>query len=596
MSDHGFTLRTQLKDMAETIKIQLSTQPKGEANSDEPSGIDDDGEEIEELDFSVTLEEYEKIVSPIFQKAIDIANNLITRNNLTSESLDSILMVGGPTFSQTLRRMMSDQFTCKVDTSVDPMTSVARGAALFASTISMREDLKNRDKSKIQLNLKYPETTIETEENLGVLVDRDQSEGDVPDHFYLDVVRSDKGWASGKIKIEDAEIVEVQLVAGKPNVFEIALTDAEGNKRPCEPSQITIIQGLKAAKATLPHSICIESVIAGTGKQRLVGMIGLEKNNTLPAKGKGTFKTQKIIRPGNETDVLQIPIVEGEPNENAKHNNLAAVVRVSGADLPALLPAGTEVELTLNIDESRRIKLSAYFAQIDESFDIEVSKTRDSEQKEIDPNELCEDIRRAQVSLTLLKGTKVAILESKIIALLDELDNAGDEFDRKAKVLSQFKTVAKEIDMLEDGAEWPAVENKLNTILETTRESNDRYGDEETTLVLQQFEGSAKEICARSDIKLALELIDNLNSLHFSLIRKEVGLWVSYIKSFDVDFDGQQWSDIEAARSLVNEAKEIIATQPSREKLEKIVFSLFKLLPAKDQPISADANTDLLLK
>ena len=367
------------------------------------------------------------------------------------------------------------------------------------------------------------------------------------------------------------------MVAGKPNVFEIALTDAEGNKRPCEPSQITIIQGLKAAKATLPHSICIESVIAGTGKQRLVGMIGLEKNNTLPAKGKGTFKTQKIIRPGNETDVLQIPIVEGEPNENAKHNNLAAVV-------------------TLNIDESRRIKLSAYFAQIDESFDIEVSKTRDSEQKEIDPNELCEDIRRAQVSLTLLKGTKVAILESKIIALLDELDNAGDEFDRKAKVLSQFKTVAKEIDMLEDGAEWPAVENKLNTILETTRESNDRYGDEETTLVLQQFEGSAKEICARSDIKLALELIDNLNSLHFSLIRKEVGLWVSYIKSFDVDFDGQQWSDIEAARSLVNEAKEIIATQPSREKLEKIVFSLFKLLPAKDQPISADANTDLLLK
>lgn len=37
--------------------------------------------------------------------------------------------------------MLKEQVTDKVDTSVDPMTAVAKGAALFASTINVSEEL-----------------------------------------------------------------------------------------------------------------------------------------------------------------------------------------------------------------------------------------------------------------------------------------------------------------------------------------------------------------------------------------------------------------------------------------------------------------------
>jgi hypothetical protein len=87
-----------------------------------------------------------------------------------------------------------------------------------------------------------------------------------------------------------------------------------------------------------------------------------------------------------------------------------------------------------------------------------------------------------------------------------------------------------------------------------------------------------------------------LNSFNFSMIREETGLWIGYIKGFDDDFDTQQWSDESEARQLINQAKEIIANSPSREKIERIVFALFALLPGKEQPVSSDGNSDLLLK
>lgn len=51
--------------------------------------------------------------------------------------------------------MLKEQVTEKVDTSCDPMTVVAKGAALYASTVNVSDEIieKNRDKTKIQLGL-----------------------------------------------------------------------------------------------------------------------------------------------------------------------------------------------------------------------------------------------------------------------------------------------------------------------------------------------------------------------------------------------------------------------------------------------------------
>jgi molecular chaperone DnaK len=592
LSDVRF--RLELKRAAESIKISLSSKDKADYD-DDIEFEDEDGEEFE-LDFSVTLSEYEKVVAPIFQKAINLTSELLKRNNLDDKSLGAILLVGGPTFSQTLRDMMKKQFSAKIDTSIDPMTSVALGAAIYASTCSIPEEQQVRDLAKVQMNFIYPDTTVELTENLGVKIARDKTEGTVPDKVYLEVARSDGGWTSGKVAIELAEIIEVQLFEGKPNVFNFVMTGEQGTKLLCEPESITIIQGLKAAKPTLPHSICIDSIITATGRQRLVGLAGLEKNNTLPAVGKGTFKTQKAIRPGNAGDIITIPIIEGEPGQQSKLNHCCAQVVISGTDLPSLLPEGSDVEITLKKNESGLIEIEAYLPFIDESIERKMEQSLNTQLSEIDQNTLNTEIKKAHHALSFIEQADVSNLEKELDSLSERLDASNDDYDSKLTISEHLNDVLKKIDLLEDSAEWPRVKERLVDALIDLNNTNSEYGNDETNSALKQLELAAEDVYSQKDVKLANDLLDQINTLSFALIRQDTGLWISYIKGFDDDFHTQQWSDETQAKALINKAKYIISTEPSRDKLEAIVMALFQLLPSKEQPVVNPADSSLLLK
>ncbi|MCK5682161.1 Hsp70 family protein, partial [bacterium] len=143
-------LREALKRPAEEIKIDFSSGKDKVNYYKEDLGEDDDGEELE-LNITVTLETFERVVKPIFQQAVDISIEMLKRNNLSGSDLFTVLMVGGPTFLETLRSMLREQLTDKIDISIDPMTVVAKGAALFASTKDIPEGLQVRDRANIQL-------------------------------------------------------------------------------------------------------------------------------------------------------------------------------------------------------------------------------------------------------------------------------------------------------------------------------------------------------------------------------------------------------------------------------------------------------------
>jgi ABC-type Zn2+ transport system substrate-binding protein/surface adhesin len=71
-------------------------------------------------------------------------------------------------------------------------------------------------------------------------------------------------------------------------------------------------------------------------------------------------------------------------------------------------------------------------------------------------------------------------------------------------------------------------------------------------------------------------------------------LWITYIKQFNEKFDAHQWKDRDAARQLINEAKQMIATNPSREKLQQIVKQLSALLPETDRSLIEEIDRELL--
>ena len=592
--------RDALKSVAEEIKIALASKDKHSAYK-EDLGEDDNGEEII-VDKTITLAEFEEVSTPIIQRAIDISKILLERNNLSGKDLETIILVGGPTFLQTMRRMLKEQITHKVDISIDPMTAVAKGAALFASTKDIPTNLQIRDKANIQLKLKYPETTVETDEKLGIKVERALTSGDVPSRVYAEIARNDKGWSSGRIELEgDAEIIDIHLIPGKTNGFTISILDEKGIIYPCEPSSFTIIQGIKVANATLTHHICVEVIHSEKGKQCIAPIPGLEKNKPLPAKGKDVFKTQKDIRPGSKSDSILISVYNAqEPYSRAFPDEKAGTFVITGEELPQFLPKDSDVELTIEMDASRRISCKAYFPHLDETIEHvfeTIIKTGS------DADDLENDIEKAQHTLSMivagsdgLDKEKADELERKLNDTYNLLQNGREDYSCKDQVLARLREIWKEIDKLQDASEWPKADQELGEALECVSTTQERYGNDKTAEVIAQFRQQAKAIIKDKNVKLAKELIDQINSLDFMMVKEDIGLWVSLLKGFDDNFDIHEWKNRAAARRLIDEGKHLLVTNPSKSKLQDIVRELYSLLPEKEQPIVGEIDDKLLRK
>ncbi|MAT40558.1 MAG: hypothetical protein CL946_13255 [Ectothiorhodospiraceae bacterium] len=591
-------LRDALKFIAEEAKVALSINHSFDVFTYKPLGVDDEGEDME-LDLSISLQDFERIAKPSFQRSIDITKTLLERNNITGDNLETVILVGGPTFSQTMRKMLVEQVTPNIDTSIDPMTAVAKGAALFASTRDMPNQLVRRDRTKIQLALKYPETTVELEENLGFRIDRNGSDGTIPDSLIAEITRDDRAWSSGRIEMQDdVHLTTVQLNQGAANSFTIALYDQLGNSFPCEPSNFTIIQGLKVANATLPYSLCIDAFDTQIERQVLQPLRGLEKNQTLPARGKNVFKNQKEVRPGMKEDVLKIPIYEGEPYTRAILNELAGMVVITGEDLPQYLPPDSDIEITIDVDSSRRIKLSADFRDIDETIEVPLPEIK---QKEYDATLLESEINHGLQTLATLKDEVPAEEKIKIDKLLRELDELLDllekgatDYNTKTQVMERLREVLKQVDRVHEESSWPRIEKELHDGVRRLQAAQQKYGDERSQILLQQIQHRSNTVLREMNIKVAKELIKEIKSTEFNLVSQDITLWIGFIRGFDQEFDTHAWRNRTVAHDLIMEANDIIATNPSKTRLKTIVRQLFALLPERDRPIMAGHDDEVL--
>lgn len=584
-------LRDALKFIAEESKIAIS--PPGKISAAvvtyKPIGEDDDGEEIE-LDFQMSLESFENAVAPEIQRAIDISKKLIARNNLSEDELERVVLVGGSTLSQTLRKLVGEQFKTTIDTSVDPMTAVAKGAALYASTRELPTAQQMRDTSKVQLILKYPNTTVESTEILGLRVDREKTNGAVPEALFVEVTRGDKGWSSNKVKIEDdAEIIEILLEPGS-NTFEILLLDEKGNRLVCEPSSISVLHGLKTPQATLPYDVCVAGFLAGS-KRPLLLDLGLKKNRTLPAKGTATLRTQKDVRPGNKEDEIRIPIFEGEVNTAEIHNLHVSTILVTGEDIGRFLPKDSEVKIDLEVDTSRRYKFRAFFPDIDETIERKVERTIE-QTTNFSVGRLEEELRRTQALAEKVQDEsatanffEVEKLTTELNDLSEMLKNGADP-DAVSKVIERLRTAAKELDTMESDDEFPKAKAALEDQLDDLREMNERFGNKETTQEVTRLERMANDAVSSHNLPAVRDLTQQMDLLAFRLRDEGAGpaMELGFIQHFDQDFETVAWNNPQQARNLIDQAKEIIISGDiSKEKLRPLVQQIVKLLPEQEK-------------
>ena len=579
--EKNIVLREAMKTYAEDIKIQLSFKEKDDILSNLGElGEDDEGEEIE-LDITVSQQQLFDAMRPVFQKAVDICKKLLNRNNLSGSQLNKLILVGGPTYSPLIRQMLREQITPNVDTSIDPMTAVATGAALYASTIDAEVKDSDIETDAIKLKVGFKATSVQSSEWVSVELDKTGTGASCPDKVFVEFLRGDNAWSSGKVEVgEMGNVIEANLLEGKPNAFTIKAYNEKGDLLPCFPTEITIICGTDVGSAPLPYNIGI--AIWSEKKEKAVfrAATGLEKNKPVPAVGViNGLKTTKLLRPGISNDVMTIPIYQCEDNPETERSvdlyEYVADVVVTGEEVEGVIPENSLVDITLKVDSSEQMTLDVYFP----TEDFSISKSLDTSKKQsVNEAEVLIPQMIRNAKRDLLRLSSAGIIVDDLEADLSNVEIENQNSQEKKAVLQHLKEVLRKIEDKDTGTEWQRLEM-----------ANDDFGNEKSSQEVNKLRTQTEQVIRTKNVQLAQEVLNQIHHLFFSLT---MPLQLKFIiQDMDTNFNSKQWKDSIRARQLLNKGLSILQNNPSAENLHPIVVELIELLPDKEK-----ANMGGLLK
>lgn len=582
-------LRDAMKTYAEEAKNQISFKDHEDIISNLGDlGEDEEGEEIE-LDLTLTQAQAFDVMRPYFQKAVDTCKALLQRNKLSGAQINKLILVGGPTHSPLIRQMLREQVTPNVDTSIDPMTAVATGAALYASTLDADLSDNKVEVGTVELEVGFEATTVETTEWVSVSLKVNAPQEKV----WVELARADKAWASGKVEIDSTgNVIEANLLEGKANSFSILVYDDKGNALPCFPEEISIIQGAKVGSAPLPYNIGIATWNENKKRGVFRTAKGLEKNKPLPAVGVvNDLKTSCQLRPGVEGDMITIPIyqtddfVEAEGRTASLYEYVADVV-ITGDDVDTLIQEDSSVDVTLKVDSSEQMRMEVHFLAsditIDKELDTSKKQSLDDAQREIEKG-----LKDALCSLAILEKDGVAVEKQR--ERLEQVRTEHTNNTEKKMVLQHLKEVLREIEDLENSTEWQRLEKELREEYDRLERAQKELGDEDTQKLVEQLRTQTDSVIRSKEVKIGREVLEQVNMLFFQLTM--VYQCMGVIKDCNERFGNIRWKDGSRARQLINRGLEEMIGRPSTERLQPIAAELVSLMPEDDA-----ANTGGLLR
>ena len=106
-------------------------------------------------DISITLEDFNKIISSLIDRTIDIFDAAITDSSLLREDIQNIILVGGSSRLKIIKDKIKEKYTISILDHLNPDTVVASGAAIQAEILSgnSKDDLLLLDVLPLSLGI-----------------------------------------------------------------------------------------------------------------------------------------------------------------------------------------------------------------------------------------------------------------------------------------------------------------------------------------------------------------------------------------------------------------------------------------------------------
>jgi len=191
---------------AETAKIELSAVDSSTIFlSDEDIRVQDEAGSDIYLDISVTRQQFEKLVEPLLVQTLDMTHSIIKANGYTTQDIDRIVFVGGPSKMPWIRERVPRELGVAADLSVDPMTAVAMGAAIYAesrewsATSTKRKSTRASTEVGADLGLKFDYQARTTQDSVRLRLRAEPQA--VAARLSVQVDAPEHGWTSGRITV-----------------------------------------------------------------------------------------------------------------------------------------------------------------------------------------------------------------------------------------------------------------------------------------------------------------------------------------------------------------------------------------------------------
>lgn len=439
---------------AEEVKVALSGATQADI---EFETVDDDGNE-QELFITITREQFNTAIYDKVSYSIDLVKKVLERNNVGKSDINQVILIGGSTYIPLVKEMLAAELGVAVNAAVDPTTAVAAGAAYYAgskpatvtATTEDNAGASTAEKSTIEVKTAYAKTSRETEEYFTAMI------SGLPDGSYYRITRNDGGYDSGLKPAAERLSEMLSLQANQVNTFTLKLYDSQSNVLATDIAPITITQGKFSIEGQpLPNDICIEVDDTTHNATRLE--LIFEKNAILPLRKKIIKAlTKTITKTGKES--LLINIVEGSRFSMPASCIPVGVIEINGSQLQHDLIKGSDIEITLEMSESRDLRITAVTLMNEQEFGevfnpserhINISKLKD------EVNGLLTLLRRDLEDQQAMEQFEAAAVSIRQINELEEMEKQlrklreDDVSDIKYQVEEKKRRICREMDSQE---------------------------------------------------------------------------------------------------------------------------------------------------
>jgi len=346
---------------AERAKIQLSFSPSALISLSEEEGrIEDLAGRPLYLDIPVEQAAFEALIRERLDETVRETQAALRRTGLTSQDIDRIVFIGGPTQLKLVRDYVCAQVGLPADVKVDPMTAVAEGAAIFAESVDWSSANGSRKSkrgavaasSALSLSFEFGSRTAQSRTRIVAKCDERHLSDEC---FQIDNL--DNGWSSGRIRLTNGANCGVDLAKTGANTFRISLFAANGEPVVLADDRLTITR-TEASIEAIPasHSVGVEvkeTLYSSATRLRYL----VRKGDPLPNKGRAVFKAAEKLSAGANAALI-FKLYEGDQN-SVLDNYPVGCFKVCGSDIETgTIRAGDDLVCDYEVSDSGRLSIT----------------------------------------------------------------------------------------------------------------------------------------------------------------------------------------------------------------------------------------------